>query len=211
MSAALDSGALWYAGRATGLVSLLLLTAVVLLGVLGASSGRLPGLPHFAVTALHCNLALLAVAFLSVHVASVVIDPYVTIRWTQALIPWGGSYRPVWVGLGTVAFDLLLALIVTSLLRLRLGHRVWRSLHWLAYAAWPVAVAHGLGAGTDLAAGWLLGLTVGLVGAVLVAVAWRVTRSLGRVPRSRRAAHAMDHHATRSPTPATRSGSEVRR
>lgn len=188
MSELIQSGALWYASRATGIVTLALLSAVVLLGVLVTSAGRLPGLPRFAVTDLHRNLSLLSVVFLAVHVAAVVIDPYVAIRWTQAVIPWGGSYRPVWVGLGAVALDLLLALIVTSLLRVRLGRRVWRSIHWLAYAAWPVAVAHGIGAGTDLRDGPMLLATLALVGVVGLAVAWRVLDLARRVPRARRVA-----------------------
>ena len=197
MSDLIQSGALWYTSRATGVVSLVLLTAVVLLGLLVTRDGRLPGLPRFAVTDLHRNLSLVSILFLAVHIASVVVDPYVTIRWTQAVIPWGGSYRPLWVGLGTVAFDLLLALIATSLLRVRLGRRVWRSLHWLAYGAWPVAVAHGIGAGTDLRSGWMLATTVALAGVVVLAAAWRFSRLVGRVPRAQRVALALDATAPR--------------
>ena len=141
MSALLQSSALWYASRATGFVSLLLLTGVVLLGLLVTTSGRLPGLPRFATTALHRNLSLLSVVFLAVHVASVVIDPYVTINWTQVVVPFGGSYRPFWVGLGTVALDLLLALIVTSLLRVRIGLGTWRAIHSGFLDVWPAVDA----------------------------------------------------------------------
>lgn len=191
MNDLIESGALWYASRATGVVSLVLLTSVVLLGILVRSSGRLPGLPRFAVTDLHRNLSLLSVAFLAVHIAAVVVDPYVTIRWTQVVVPWGGTYRPLWVGLGTVTFDLLLALVITSLVRVRLGLRMWRAVHWLAYAAWPLAVIHGLGAGTDLSSGWFLGLTIGLVGAVLAALSWRIARRAHQVPRAERVARQM--------------------
>ena len=162
MSGALtQTGALWYASRATGITSLLLLTAVVLLGILVNRGGRLPGLPGFAVTGLHRNLSLLSVVFLAVHIVSVVLDPYVTIGWVSVLVPWGGTYKPLWVGLGTVAFDLLLALVATSLLRLRMKQGTWRAIHWLAYAMWPVALAHGIGAGTDLRSGAMLALTIG--------------------------------------------------
>lgn len=201
MNDLIQSGALWYASRATGVVSLLMLSGVVLLGLRVTSAGRLPGLPRFAVTDLHRNLSLLSVVFLVVHVASVVIDPYVTINWTQAVIPWGGDYRPLWVGLGTVSLDLIVALIVTSLARVRLGLRVWRSIHWLAYAAWPLAVVHGLGAGTDLGSGWMLWLTVALVAGVVAAAGARLARLALRVPRAERVAVALRRQPRRTTTP----------
>ncbi|HSR22377.1 MAG TPA: ferric reductase-like transmembrane domain-containing protein, partial [Candidatus Eisenbacteria bacterium] len=147
--------ALWYLSRATGVVSLVLLTLVVLLGVTVNRQGRLPGLPRFAVAGLHRNAALLAVSLLVVHVGTAVYDPYVTIRWVDALVPFVSSYRPFWLGLGAFAVDLLLAVILTSLLRLSIPRRAWRATHWLAYAAWPVALVHGLGTGPDLRTGSL--------------------------------------------------------
>ena len=76
--------AFWYASRATGVVALLLLTAVLVLGILVNRQGRLPGLPRFAVTSLHRNISLLAVAFVTVHVLTAVLDTYVSIPVTPA-------------------------------------------------------------------------------------------------------------------------------
>ena len=148
--------ALWYASRATGVVSLLLLTLVVMLGILVNRQGRLPGLPAFAVTGLHRSLSLLAVLFIAVHVATAVIDPYVSIGLAAVVIPFASAYQPLWLGLGAVALDLIAALVVTSLARAHLSRRAWRGIHWLAYAAWPVALVHGLGSSTDLRSGGLL-------------------------------------------------------
>jgi hypothetical protein len=64
--------------------------------------------------------------------------------------------------------------VVTSLVRRRLGYRVWRGVHWFAYACWPVALLHGIGAGSDTQATWMLALTLACVGAVWVAVAARL-------------------------------------
>jgi hypothetical protein len=132
-----QSTALWYASRATGVVCLVLLTVVVLLGILVNRQGRLPGLPRFAVTGLHRSISLLAVAFLAVHVITAVADKYVTIQLIAAVVPFTSSYLPFQMGLGAVALDLIAALIITSLLRARLGRRLWRGVHWLAYAALP--------------------------------------------------------------------------
>jgi len=218
MDALLQSGALWYASRATGLVSLLMLTAVVLLGILVNRGRRLPGLPRFAVTGLHRNLSLLSVAFLAVHVVAVVVDPYVAISWAQAVLPWGSDYEPLWVGLGTVALDLILALVITSLGRVRMRARNWRAIHWLAYAAWPVALVHGLGAGTDLRSGWMLWTTVAMAGAVGLAAGWRTALALAEPPRAERAAQLLHPGpAVHAPTgagsgtaPASRTGTDPR-
>lgn len=178
--------ALWYASRATGVVSMVLLTAVVVLGILVSRQGRLPGLPRFAGLGLHRYLSLLAVGFVAVHVLTAVADSYVSISLAAAIIPFTSAYKPLWLGLGAVSLDLMAAIIVTSLLRRRIGARPWRAVHWLAYASWPVALAHGLGASTDMRTGPLLGLAVACTAAVTAATGWRVAAALRRTPRARR-------------------------
>lgn len=165
---------LWYLTRATGIVTLVLLTASVVLGIATAVRWRTSRWPQFAVTGLHRNLSLLVLALLGVHVATTVVDGFAPIGWRDAVVPFTAGYRPVWVGLGALAVDLLVALLATSVLRRRIGPRLWRAVHWLAYAAWPVAVVHGLGTGTDVRVPWVLGLTGGCVAAVVVAGWWRI-------------------------------------
>jgi sulfoxide reductase heme-binding subunit YedZ len=179
--AAVTSGsAMWYLTRATGAVSLLLLTGVALLGLAGAMQWASPRWPRFVTQGLHKNLALMAVAFIAVHVASTVIDGFAPIRWLDAVVPFVSAYRPLWLGLGALSFDLFLALIVTSLLRARLGFRTWRAVHWLAYGCWPVAVVHSLGTGTDTGEPWMLALDAICVGSVLAAAVWRAGRDPAR-------------------------------
>src|SRR6202167_5230276 len=139
------STAFWYASCATGIVAMLLLTAVLVLGILVNRQGRLPGLPRFAVTSLHRNLSLLAVAFITVHVLTAVLDTFVSIPATAGVVPFVSGYERFWLGLGAISFDLMLAMIVTSLLRGRLNRLLWRAIHLLAYLSLPVAVAHSLG------------------------------------------------------------------
>ncbi|MEU8233522.1 ferric reductase-like transmembrane domain-containing protein [Actinoplanes sp. NPDC048967] len=174
--------ALWYLGRGSGVVSLVLLSIVVALGI-GARSGRTAfGLPRFAVNMLHRNAALLAVALLVVHVASLWFDPYAQLRFFDLVVPFAGEYRPFWLGLGTLAFDVVVALIATSLLRHRLGVRGWRLVHWLAYLCWPISLLHGWQTGTDAASWWLRTVLVLSTALVLAAVAWRCTPSFARFP-----------------------------
>ncbi|MGV8967770.1 MAG: ferric reductase-like transmembrane domain-containing protein [Cellulomonas sp.] len=141
---------LWIASRATGLVSFVLLTLVVVLGIAVHRQAGSPRTPRFVVTGLHRNATLIAVVLVAVHVVSVVVDSYVSVSWLDAILPFLGSYQPFWLGLGTVSLDLMALLTVTSLLRHRLPVRLWRGIHWLAYLFWPVALVHAVGMGTDL-------------------------------------------------------------
>jgi methionine sulfoxide reductase heme-binding subunit len=165
----------WYAIRASGVVALALLTVTVVLGLLNRSRVASESWPRFVIDRLHRNASLLAVAFLCVHIVTAVTDTYVSVGLLDAVIPFHGSYRPFWVGLGAVSVDLLVAVIVTSLVRVRLGVRAWRGIHWLAYLAWPVAVAHGLGIGTDSGRVWMLSIEAVCIGSVLAALAVRLT------------------------------------
>jgi len=166
--------ALWYLARGSGTVSLCLLTLTVVLGITTSVRWAARRWPRLVVAGLHRNLSLLSVVFLGLHITTVVVDGYVPIRWLDVVVPFGSSYHPLWVGLGALAFDILAALVVTSLLRVRLGHRVWRAVHWAAYACWPLTVLHGLGIGSDHRQVWMLALDSMAIGAVAAAVWWRL-------------------------------------
>lgn len=186
--AAVGPKALWYLTRATGVVSLLLLTVAVVLGVVTSLRWASARWPRFVLEWLHRNVSLLVLAFLAIHVATAVIDAFAPLRWVDAVLPFSSAYRPVWTGLGAVALDLLVAVAVTSLIRVRLGYRAWRIIHWAAYACWPLAFVHGLGTGSDTRQGWVLVVDALALAAVASAVFWRVTD--GRRPGVRIAAAA---------------------
>jgi sulfoxide reductase heme-binding subunit YedZ len=175
--AATSGKALWYLTRGTGLVAMLLLTAGLVLGITEAVRWAGPRWPRFVTAGLHKNVSLLAIAFLAAHIVTSVVDGFVPIRWIDAVVPFAGSYRPIWLGLGAVAFDLMIALVATSLLRRRLGYRAWRAVHWAAYACWPIAFVHGLGIGSDTGFGWDLAINMSCLGAVIAAILWRAARS----------------------------------
>lgn len=190
LAATVGPSAYWYLTRATGAVALLLLTIAVLLGVLDVARWSSPRWPRFLVDALHRNVALLAVVFIALHVLTAVLDSFTSISLLAAFVPFAGSYRPFWLGLGALAFDILLAVMITSLLRRRLGHPAWRATHWLAYACWPIALLHGLGTGSDVKSAWLLLLSVLCALAVIVATVARTLRGWPDHARERLAALA---------------------
>jgi sulfoxide reductase heme-binding subunit YedZ len=177
--AATGGKALWYLTRGTGIVALLLLTASVVLGIVEVKRWHSPRWPRFVTAGLHRYVSLLSVAFVATHVATTVIDGFAPIGWLDAVIPFRSPYRPLWLGLGAVATDLLIALVVTSLMRGRMGYRVWRATHWAAYACWPVAFMHGLGSGTDVRPGWAVALNLASLAAIMGAVWWRLAQAWG--------------------------------
>jgi sulfoxide reductase heme-binding subunit YedZ len=202
-----SSSALWFESRSTGIVALVLLTVVMVLGITVNRQGLLPGLPKFAVTSLHRAVSLLAVAFVGIHIGTAIADPFVSIGIAAAVVPFVSGYLPFWLGVGAVAIDLMVALTLTSLLRGHIGRRTWRIVHWFAYACWPIAFAHSIGAGPDLWRGSLIDLTIGCVAAVVAAVAWRVIGWMREVPAAERAARILA--APPRPVPGHISGHEV--
>jgi predicted ferric reductase len=180
IASTLGPSAYWYLTRATGSVTLVLLTLSLVLGVLDVARISSRRWPRFVVDGVHRGASLLAVAFLVVHVLTSLLDSFAPIGLADALIPFGGHYRPLWLGFGAVALDLLLAVAISSLIRDRLGYTAWRVLHWLAYGCWPVAFLHALGTGTDTRASWSLILDGLCLAAVVVAAGSR----LFQAPRS---------------------------
>ncbi|HEV3352438.1 MAG TPA: ferric reductase-like transmembrane domain-containing protein [Acidimicrobiales bacterium] len=169
------SKALWYLTRGTGVVTLLLLTTAVVLGIVTSVRWSSPRWPRFVLEWLHRNISLVVLVFLAVHVATAVLDAFAPLRWLDAVVPFSSGYRPLWVGFGAVAFDLLVAVAVTSLLRVRIGYQTWRAVHWASYACWPLAVLHGSGTGSDTTQRWMLVIDAVAVALVAAAVFWRAS------------------------------------
>ncbi len=171
---AASGSAYWYLTRSTGGVALLLLTIAIALGVVDVRRWSTPRWPRFVVDSLHRNVSLLAMVFLALHILTSVLDSFAPISLIDAFVPFTGSYRPLWLSLGAVSFDLLIAVTLTSVLRQRVGYTSWRAIHWMTYASWPIALLHGLGTGSDGASTWLLALSTFCVIVVLAAVLARV-------------------------------------
>ena len=147
--------ALWFLARGTGVVCLVILSISVVLGI-GSRSGRPAfGLPRFAVAQVHRNASLIAIGLVLIHMTSLFLDPYAQLRLVDLIVPFGAAYRPLWVGLGTLAAEMLFVVVGTSLLRARIGVRAWRSIHWISYALWPAAWLHGFFTGSDAGDLWL--------------------------------------------------------
>ena len=167
------SEALWALGRRTGVVALALLTVSVVLGILTRSGRPAFGLPRFAVTLVHRNSALIGTVFVLIHIVSLLFDPYAQLTVVDFLVPFLGSYHPFWLGLGTVAVDLLIAIVATALLRRWIGQRTFRVVHWATYLLWPIALLHSFGTGTDAGNGLFILFAAVCALAVVGSVLWR--------------------------------------
>ncbi len=175
----------WFLTRGAGAIALVLFSATMVLGILDVKRISSERWPRFVIDRMHRNVSLLALALLLIHIVTTIADGFAPIAIKDAVIPFGSAYRPLWLGLGALALDLLLAVTITSIVRARLGYRAWRAVHWAAYACWPLAVVHGIGTGSDGARLWMLALTVACVGAVLGAAAWRTTTATAIEDRHR--------------------------
>ncbi len=171
----------WYLMRASGVVALLLLTVSFVLGIATFRRWRPREMPRFVTTSLHRSVSLLAVVFLAVHVITAVADPYSVLGVASIFVPYlTAGHSAFWVALGAVSIDLFVALIVSSLLRARVGARTWRAVHWTAYGCWPLAVVHSYGMGTDAFSTWLLAIGAVCVVAVGATVVWRLAAPEGK-------------------------------
>lgn len=169
--------ALWALGRGTGVVALVMFTIALVLGIATRSGRSVGGLGRFGVADVHRTAALTGVGLIAVHVVSLMFDPFAQLRLVDVILPFLGSYQPFYLGLGTLALDLLAVVTVVSLLRQRVGPRVFKTVHWLTYVLWPFALIHALGNGTDAGTVWMTGVAAVCFAAVTLAVGWRLMPS----------------------------------
>jgi len=170
----------WYLLRGSGVVTLLLFTAVVVLGIATTMRWRAGRLPRFVTLGLHRNVSLLAAVFLAIHIATAMLDSYAHVHLLQLFVPASTTRYGLFLGLGALSLDLLLAVMVTSLVRHRLSQRVWKGIHWLGYASWPVAFVHSVGIGTDRHLGWFQVTALACLGLLAATTGWRFASSLRR-------------------------------
>ncbi len=167
----------WYVARAGGVVAYVLLSAVVALGLAMAGKMRLDRWPKFAIESVHRFGGILVGVFIAIHVVAVAIDAYLPFSLTSLLVPFTAKYRPLWIGLGIVGMELLVALAFTNHYRnTRLSYQTWRRIHYVNFVVWSAATLHGVGSGTDRSAPWLIAIYAVAVAVVCGLIAWRVAR-----------------------------------
>lgn len=170
---------LWFLARAAGFIALVAASASVSLGAL-ASTQPTKRPEHVDRRVLrqmaHRSAGVVTLAMLALHVVLLVTDSYVNLSLAGALVPFTAGYRGFALGLGTLSAYGFLALALSGAVRGRLATsagaaRAWRVVHGSAYVVWPLAMAHGVLAGTDTIRWWTWPLYGGCALTVAVA-AW---------------------------------------
>ncbi len=172
----------WYAARGAGVAAYVLLSAVIIVGLLLAGRAKVLPTPRRSVVDLHRFGGILISAFIVIHVGAIAIDTYLPFSIGDLLLPFISKVRPLWMGLGIVAAELLLALGVTNALvrRKKVPYRIWRTIHYTNWGVWALATAHSVGMGTDRSSPWLIAITAVCVAGVAAAATWRTTRRRAR-------------------------------
>lgn len=170
----------WDVARAGGLVGFGLLTASVCLGLVLSMRMTSPRWPRFVTSDLHQYLAVLTASFLGIHVAGILLDPYAHISVLQSVVPFTAAWRPVPLSLGIIGFELLLAVWASSRMRVRIGYRWWRRVHYATFAIFVGALLHGVYSGTDTHQPWVATMYAVAAGSVGGLLAWRIALSRAR-------------------------------
>ena len=141
--------ATWFVTRSAGIIAYLLLWFSTAWG-LGVSSKILDQVLHRAFTFdFHEFISLLSIGFLILHIVVLTGDQFMPYNVAQILIPFISPYRPVWVGVGVIAFWLILLVSITFYIRSRITMKTFRVIHYLSFISYIAAAAHSVFSGTD--------------------------------------------------------------
>jgi sulfoxide reductase heme-binding subunit YedZ len=174
----------WYSSRVLGFLAYGALVVSVLYGLL-LSTGILDRVAHRAVSlTLHQDLSAIAIGLTGFHGALLALDTYVPQTVRQLVIPFAGPYRPEWVGIGQIAFYLMVVVYASFYVRRRIGQRAWRLLHYTTLLAFLGATAHGVMSGTDSPAGWAFWIYLTSTVAVVFLLGFRITTALAGSTRA---------------------------
>jgi sulfoxide reductase heme-binding subunit YedZ len=157
----------WYVARGSAVAAQIGLSVALALGMMLGAGIKSPRWPMAATVHVHRAFSIAASALIGVHVAAILADSFLRFSPLDAVVPFNAPYRSLWVGLGTICFDMLLLVLLTTAVRRRIGYRRWRLVHRLAFPIWGLAVIHSIGAGTDAPMLWLQLLTGGCVAIVV--------------------------------------------
>jgi methionine sulfoxide reductase heme-binding subunit len=175
---------LWMTSRAAALTAFFLLAAALITGQALRSALFDGAMRNRDLSGLHRFLTVCWVPFVLIHVLAMTLDAVARVSPIDLLIPFRVSYAALPIGLGTLGFDLLLIVTVTSYLRRRLDPNLWRWLHRLSYPMFAVFALHALLAGTDFARPLVLAPAAGVI--VFIAIVSLARVVFGRMEATAR-------------------------
>lgn len=158
--------AVWDAERAAGFIAYALLWLSVVTGMALFLRIRPGGGPLTGMLEIHRVSSALGIAFTAAHVAGLLADPVVHFSLIDVVVPLASDYRPLQVGLGTLAMELALIVLLSTAGAAWIPYQVWRKLHYVSFPCWLLALIHGVTAGSDSAAPAVMTLYAGTAGVV---------------------------------------------
>jgi len=197
----LDPKTWWYVSRATGFVGWALLAASVLWGLFITNKTLRRATTPAWVLDLHRHLGGLAVAFVVVHLAVLPLDTYTHWGWQDLFVPMASTWHPVPIAFGIVAFYVLLAVELSSLLGRRVPRTWWRRIHMLSFPLYVIASVHLFTAGTD--AGNVVARWSVIAVSALIVVLTGIRVHAATKPRDRSNRIPAAARSARSPAPAS--------
>jgi len=179
---------MWYLTRAAGMIAYLLLWLSTVWGLVIPSKLFGEVLSGDFTFDFHKFISLLSLGFLGLHIVVLTADKYLPFSVAQLLVPFLSPYRPVWVGIGIISFDLILLVTVTFYLRKQIGMKTFRLIHYTSLAAYLGAVVHALLSGADSSLPAVIFLYISTVAVVIfLTVYWLVNlwfNRTGKVPQT---------------------------
>jgi sulfoxide reductase heme-binding subunit YedZ len=151
----LDPHVWWYMTRASAIVAFALVGLTTGLGLVVTSrlGDGILGRPW--VFEVHKFTSLLALAFIGLHLAVLIPDPWTDFEPMDLLLPGPSPYRPLAVAIGVLAMYGAVVAAGSFYIKEHLGRRTWRALHYASFGAFLLALLHGLYAGTDSGEPWM--------------------------------------------------------
>jgi DMSO/TMAO reductase YedYZ heme-binding membrane subunit len=191
---------LYYAG----VFALIGLTASVAVGLVATDRIIMTPAHRVMAQAVHKAVSFVALAFLVIHIVTEILAQRVHV--IDAFIPFLSPYRTFYIGLGTIASDLILLVVVTSIFRKRFtAHGKawrWRAIHYTSYVAFVLGVMHGLLGGrsakpyVDWSYGFAIALTALAIVVRYLAISLRPKKSLSAAPGADRVSGGLGYSGT---------------
>lgn len=175
--AALQPGSdprLWYVTRAAGICGYILLALGTALGLFQSLARSLGARAGWVLVELHQFVALIAAAFVALHLVSLALDPFLPFSVTNLLLPTGESYKPLATALGVLSLYALLVVLLSSWLRRWMSYALWRGLHLTSFVVFALVTAHGLLVGTDTHQPWMKGVYFAAMAVVIFLTGMRL-------------------------------------
>jgi DMSO/TMAO reductase YedYZ heme-binding membrane subunit len=156
LSATTANPFMWYVTRAAATSSYITLALLVILGLIRSMTRLNGGRIAWWLDESHQFLALLTAILMGIHLISLMFDAKIPFSALNILLPFNEPYSEIPVAIGVFTMYGMVVVLASSWLRQRVGHKLWRLLHYLTFAVFAGVTLHGILAGSDSGQPWMI-------------------------------------------------------